>query len=113
MLWATLTDAENGGWRAILHCQRHHENLKRAKSCPETLELPVRVLKAHLGWDFELEKIPRHYRCPRCGSRTIEIEWIRPAEAPDPGGTTEKEAPVLRLRPTRAAIGRGKFRVIE
>ena len=114
VLWAKILDAEKGGWRATLHCHRRLENLKRAKSCVETVELPVLVLKALFGWDFELEKLPRHFRCPNCGSRTIEIEWRIPAEAPDPGGATDDEpAPVLQLRPTKAALGRKRFRVIE
>jgi hypothetical protein len=112
VLWANLLDAERGGWRAILHCCRHHENLKRAKSCPESVSLPVMVLKAIFGWDFELEKLPRRLRCPNCGSHSIEIEWIIPAEAPDPAGASEA-APVLQLRPSRAALGRRRFRVID
>ena len=114
VLWARVIDAEKGGWTAKLHCHRRLENLKRAKSCAETVELPVLVLKALFGWDFELEKLPRRMRCPHCGSQTIEIEWRIPAEAPDPGGATDDEpAPVLQLRPTRAAMGRKRFRVIE
>jgi len=113
VLWANLLDAEMGGWRAKLHCHRRLENLKRAKSCEEVVELPVLVLKSVFGWDFELEKLPRRLRCPHCGSRSIEIEWVMPAEAPDPGGTTEKQAPVLQLRPTRAAVGRTRFKIVE
>jgi hypothetical protein len=115
VLWANILDAEKGGWRAYLHCHRRLENLKRAKSCSEVVELPVLVLKAKHGWDFELEKLPRHYRCPHCGSQTIEIEWVIPAEAPDPGnvGRAADEAPVLQLRPMGAALARKRFRVIE
>lgn len=115
VLWANVLDAEKGGWRAYLHCHRRLENLKRAQSCSEVVELPVLVLKAKHGWDFELEKLPRQYRCPHCGSHTIEIEWVIPAEAPDPTSVaTEPDAnPVLQLRPTGAALARKRFRVIE
>jgi hypothetical protein len=113
-LWARIIDAEKGGWTATLHCHRRLENLKRAKSRAETVELPVLVLKALFGWGYELEKIPRRLRCPHCGSQSIKIEWRIPAEAPDPGGATDDEpASVLQLRPTRAAMGQKRFRVIE
>lgn len=111
--WAKLLDAERGCWRAILHCHRRLENLKRAKSCPETVELPVLVLKSVFGWDFELVRLPTKLRCPHCGGRSVEIEWIAPAEAPDPGGTSGDEPPpLLQLRPSRAALGTKRFRVV-
>ena len=112
VLWAHVLDAEKGGWRAYLHCHRRLENLKRAKSCSEVVELPVLVLKAHLGWDFPLERIPSRYRCPHCGSHSIDIEWVIPAEAPDPSDVGT-EAPVLQLRPQGAERGKRVFRVIE
>jgi hypothetical protein len=115
VLWANILDAEKGGWRAYLHCHRRLENLKRAKSCSEVIELPVLVLKAKHGWDFELEKLPRQYRCPHCGSRTIDIEWVIPMQAPDPSNAADAvhEAPVLQLRPAGAELARKRFRVIE
>lgn len=79
---------------------------------PETIELPVLVLKSVFGWDFELVRLPMKLRCPHCGSRSVEIEWIAPAEAPDPGGS-EEAPPVLQLRPARAVLGRRRFRVVE
>lgn len=112
--WASILDAERGGWMAFLHCERHMAGLKRAEACREVTPLPVTVLKAIFGWDAKLWGLNQRMRCPHCGTPLVQIEWKIPAEAPDPGGSTEAEpAPILQLRPTRAMLGRRRFRVIE
>lgn len=110
--WANVQHAEKGGWRAYIHCHRRLENLKRAKSCSEVVEFPVLAMKAAFGWDFPLERLPTKLRCPHCGSQSIEIEWVIPAQQPDPSGSAA-ETPALALRPTGAALARKTLRVIE
>lgn len=109
--WARLHDASEGGWSATLYCQRRYYALKRVKSCPPTL-LDVETLVAALGPDYRLDRLDTKARCPHCESDGAKIEWHEPAPAPDPGGTAQS-VPVLRLRETRAVLGRKRFRVIK
>lgn len=109
--WATLDDARLGGWTATLSCCRRLESMKRSKGCPEVFGLDVMTLVSLLGQDFKLFDLPGRCRCPMCQSRSIDIEWAVPDSPPEPGGTSACDP--MRLRPTRAALGRARFRVVE
>ena len=110
--WATLDNAKRGGWAALLHCERHFAALKATKPCREAVELDVATLITVLGHDFPLERLPRRLLCPSCGTKSVRIAWIVPREPPAPGGASAPAEP-LRLRPTKAALGRKRFRVVE
>lgn len=108
--WARLRDAFAEGWSATLHCQRRYYALKRVQPCPSTT-LDVETLVAALGAEYRLDRLEMKARCPRCGTDGAKIEWHEPKPDLDPGGTAER-APVLRLRETKAVLGRKRFRVV-
>ena len=110
--WAMLESAKRGGWAALLHCERHFAALKATKPCREVVELDVTTLVAELGHDFPLEKLPHRLLCASGGTKSVDVEWIVPKDPPTPGGVTSPAEP-LRLRPTKAALGRKSFRVVE
>ncbi len=110
--WAELDHARLGGWTALLHCGRRHAALKTAKSCPDAVPLDVPTLIAALGHSFPLERLPSRLLCPSCGTRSLSVDWIVPEGPPPSGGATQMPEP-LHLRPTRAALGRKSFRVVE
>lgn len=83
-LWAMLRDAQRDGWGARLICERHLEALKRARPCPQVVDLDLDTLVASHGYDMPLERLPRRLRCPECGTRSIRVEWIAPATRPAP-----------------------------
>jgi len=109
--WARLRDAIDEGWSATLYCQRRYYALKRVQSCPPT-PLDVETLVAALGSDFPLERLGTKARCPQCGTDGTKIVWHEPAPKPDPGGTAQR-APTLQFRPSKATLGRKRFRVID
>lgn len=109
--WARLRDAKHGGWQARMICRRKYAGLKSTDSCPGHFDLDIDTLVAALGDEFEIEKLRRRARCPRCHTESVSIEWYRPDPPKDPAPSAE--APVLRLRPTPAALDRQKFAVIE
>lgn len=76
--WARLGDAASGHWRAVLRCRRRHAGLKSVASCPETFELDVETLCVALGDQLELFRVPSKCCCPRCGTRSIDIDWFLP-----------------------------------
>lgn len=110
--WATLDDAWRGHWQGVLTCQRRLHALKRINSCVEDVVLDVHTLVAILGHKYPLEKLSRKAVCPQCGTEAASISWTKPKAPPDPGGTTEK-ASVLQFRPTRAVLGRKRFRLVS
>lgn len=110
-MWGTLEDARRGGWTARLHCLRHTAALRRVESCPEVTWLDVETLYAVFGHDFPLERLTHRLRCPKCHTDVIEVEWFVPPETPAPHAPAADEPP-LRLRPTRAQVGRERLRVI-
>jgi len=112
-LWATLDDALKGHWLARLHCMRHTAALKRVDPCPEVTILDVETLHAVFGHDFPLARLRGKVRCRHCNTSVTAIEWIVPAPAPPPYSPTVVDEPQLRLRPTRAQVGRRKFRVVD
>lgn len=111
--WATLEDALRGGWLARLHCMRHTAALKRVSPCPEVTVLDIETLYSTLGHDFKLERLPSRMSCTHCHTRVVDIEWIVPPPKPDPYAPAASDAPPLRLKPSRAAQGKRKFRVID
>lgn len=88
--WALLRDAQRGGWGARIICQRHLEALKRARPCPQVVDLDLDTLIAALGYDFPLERLRNRLRCPLCGTGSITVEWIAPGVRPDPGGQVQR-----------------------
>jgi hypothetical protein len=110
--WALLDDARRGGWTALLHCGRRHAALKATKSCPGPVSLDLPTPVAVLGYDFPLERLPTRLCCPSCGTKAVAVCWTVLPEQPPPGGTTMAAEPVP-LRPTRVALGRRRFRVVE
>lgn len=109
--WARLQDALQDGWTATLYCQRRYYALKRVQPCPP-VPLDVATLVGALGSDYRLDRLETKARCPHCGTDGVKVHWHEPAPEPDPGGTTQK-TPVLQLRPSGAALGRRRFRVIN
>src|SRR5690606_28595060 len=85
-LWANLRQAQQEGWGARLICRRHLEALKRARPCPEVVGLDLDTLVAAFGYDLPLARLKNRLGCPRCGTRSIAIEWISPVQRPSPGG---------------------------
>lgn len=110
--WGCLDDARRFGWQGFIVCHRKLEAMKRGKSCSGEFAIDLNTLIAVLKWDFRLDRLPSRLCCPGCGTEAVEVLWRRPPEQPDPGGVTE-QSPPLRLRPTRAVMGRARFRVIE
>ena len=110
--WASLDHALKGGWLARLHCMRHTAALKRVEPCPEITILDVETLHATFGYDFPLARLPGKIRCRHCNTTVTSIEWIVPAPEPPPYSPAA-DGPPLRLRPTRAQVGRRMFRVID
>jgi hypothetical protein len=111
-MWASLDHALKGKWLARLRCRRHIAAMKATTSCPEVVLLDVETLHSAFGYDFKLEALRTRMSCPRCHTRVVEIEWIVPEPTPDPYAPAAAEPP-LRFRPTRAAQGRAKFRIVE
>jgi len=109
--WASLDHALKGRWLARLHCMRHTAALKRVEPCPEVTILDVETLHAAFGYDFPLARLPGKLRCRHCNTTVTQIEWIVPQPKPPPFSPTADEP--VRLRPTRAQMGRRKFRVID
>jgi hypothetical protein len=96
----------------VLLCGRRHEALKTAKSCPGPVALDIRTLVAAFGHGFPLERLPSKLVCPSCGTRSLHVEWTVPQDTPPSGGANQSPDPV-QLRPTRAALGRNSFRVVD
>ena len=112
-MWATLDHALKGRWFARLHCMRHTAALKRVDPCPETTILDIETLHAAFGYDYPLARLPGSLRCRHCNTHVTRIEWVVPNPAPDPYAPAAEQEPPLRLKPTRAQVGRRKFRVID
>lgn len=108
--WATLDQALRGRWLARVHCMRHTAALKRVDPCPEVTILDIETLHVAYGHDYPLSRL--RMRCRHCNSSVTAIEWIVPPVTPDPYSPVSAEAPVLQLKPTRAQLGRRKFRII-
>ncbi|MEO6014875.1 MAG: hypothetical protein ABIQ30_14980 [Devosia sp.] len=109
--WANLYQALHGHWHAIMHCNRRHEGLKRGKPCAEPIELDIPTLSAALGHDFKLAKLNSRCECPSCHTRSFEIEWIVPDPTPAPYSPAAE--PMLKFRPTRAQVARGRLGVVK
>lgn len=110
--WATLDHALNGRWLARLHGMRHVAALKRVEPCPEVTILDIETLHVTFGYDFMISRLPSKLRCRHCNTQVVGVEWIVPHVAPPPYSPAADEPP-LRLRPTRAQVGRRKLRVID
>lgn len=110
--WGKLDDALREGWQGFIVCCRKLESLKRGKGCEEATPVDIASLISILGFDYSLANLPARTRCPLCGTEAVEMYWRVPPKAPDPGGASEG-APVLQLRPSRAAMGRKRFKVME
>lgn len=109
--WARLRDAVADGWRARLYCRRRLAALKRTESCPGAYELDLDTLVMALGDSYPIHKLHSKARCPRCHTEATSIEWYRPDPPKTPAPIAE--APVLRMRPTRAAVARTKLGVAK
>lgn len=109
--WARLRDAKVDGWQTVLICRRKFAGMKSTESCPGQFPLDIDTLIAALGDEFEIEKLHRRARCPRCHTESVDIEWYRPPPPKTPAPAAE--APVLRLRPTNTVLGRQRFGIIE
>lgn len=112
-LWASLDDAWGGGWGALLWCQRHMSSLKATKPCPEPVELNILTLVSLLGGEFKLDRLPAKFKCPRCKTELVAIEWHVPKEPPSAGGAAARSENILRLRPGRIHLAKERFRKIE
>lgn len=110
--WATLVQANQEGWTALLNCHRHFAAMKSTKPCREAIELDLETLIAILGHDFPLERLPRRLQCSHCGTESVEVQWIEPKAAPPPGGTTQRPPTPVQLRPKGVRDGPARLRVI-
>lgn len=111
--WASLEDAHNGGWGALLFCERQMAAMKPTRSCPEPVQLDLLTLIGMLGGDFKLSRLPAKFKCPRCSTELVSIEWHVPKEPPSSGGAAARPDNVLRLRPGRVALAKQRFRAID
>ena len=111
--WADLNDALRGGWAGRLRCQRHMAAMKPTKPCPGFLDLDIKTLIAVLGGDFKLERLRSRCHCWDCGTKHVAIAWWVPDDPVPPGGSEQKTAEVLRLRPSRTQLAKQRFRAIE
>jgi hypothetical protein len=108
--WASLDHARRFGYAGRLHCHRHLAAMKSTRPCPMVWDLDLDTLVAVLGWDFPLERLPSRLSCPDCHTKHIRIEWIAPPESPAPDASGAET--VVRLKPTRAALAKKRFRVV-
>ena len=81
MTAATLGDALSLGWRIKVRCRRGREDEERRKSsreCKNRQELDVETLVCTRGPDFPLARLHTRLKCPRCGSRHINVRYGPP-----------------------------------
>lgn len=81
MTAATLGEALSQGWRIKVRCTRGREDEERRKSsreCRDRQELDVETLVCTRGRDFPLALLYNRLKCPRCGSRHIDVRYGPP-----------------------------------
>lgn len=112
-VWARLREARDGKWQPTLTCRRRYAGMKSTESCPGVYHLDLDKLIAALGDDYPLDRLHSKAKCPRCQTEAVDIEWTQPDPPKEPAPAQEKPEPPLGLRPSRAAIGRKRFGIIE
>jgi hypothetical protein len=83
MLVTTLGEAFRLGWRAKAHCLQFGPMAKsghgrRTAICRTIAELDMRTLVWTRGEAFPLDMLESRLRCPRCGSRRVQVIFEPP-----------------------------------
>ena len=81
MTAATIGEALSLGWRIKVRCRRGREDEERRKSsreCRNRQELDVETLVCTRGGDFPLALLHTRLKCPRSGSRHINVRYGPP-----------------------------------
>jgi hypothetical protein len=80
MLVETLGEAYSLGWRVHMRCvDGAREGMKSKRQCVFRCKLAMETLVCTRGRAFPLARLAERLRCPRCGSRTVQVIFEPPA----------------------------------
>ena len=78
-LWETLGEALSYGWRVTARCAAGKQDaMHRHRECIYRAELDMETLVWTRGRGFPLSRLESRLRCPRCGSRDVQLIFTVP-----------------------------------
>ncbi|WP_083528506.1 hypothetical protein [Hyphomicrobium sp. CS1BSMeth3] len=79
---STLGEAHDLGWKIRARCAYGHgEGMKRIRPCTYQAYLDLPTLLWTRGREFPLGLLNDRLKCPSCGSRTVAVFFIPPANS--------------------------------